>query len=93
MQEVIVAIIVAYAAFVVVRRYAPKSAKLRMRGLMVRSAGKLGWGGMAQRLADEVQDTSCSDGCNTCGGCGSATPTSEKQFTITPEALKRTILR
>ncbi len=93
MQEAVVAVIVAYAAFVVARRYAPQPFKRRVRSMVAGFAGRLRWNGMARRLASEVQATSCSDGCNTCAGCGSATPASEKQFMITPEALKRTILR
>jgi hypothetical protein len=95
MQESIVALIVAYAAWVVARRYAPKPVRQWVRAWKVRVATRLGWTRIAAKF--DVSDSgasSCADGCGTCGSCDSAgTKPAVKQFAITPEALKQTIKR
>lgn len=95
MQEWIVAVIVAYAAWVVARRYAPKPVRGFVRAWTARGARRLGWTRMAMKFeAEKTAASSCADGCGTCGGCGSAdTKPAAKQFTMTPEALKRTASR
>ena len=94
-QESIVALIVAYAAWVVAKRYAPKPLRQRVRAWTVKAATRLGWTRIAAKFdAADSGASSCADGCGTCGGCGSDDTTpAAKQFTITPEALQRTILR
>lgn len=95
MQESIVALIVAYAAWVVARRYAPKSVRQWARAWAVRVATRLGWTRIAAKFdVSDSSASSCAEGCGTCGSCGSAGAKSAvKQFVITPEALKKTIKR
>jgi len=95
MQESIVALIVAYAAWVVARRYAPKPVRQWIRAWTVRVATRLGWTRIAAMV--DVSDSgasSCADACGACGSCdsGGAKP-GVKQSAITPEALKQTIKR
>jgi hypothetical protein len=92
MQEWIVAIIVAYAAWVVAKRYMPKAVKQTVRMQIARTAKKLGWGRVASKFEPDTQtvSSSCADGCGTCGGCGSkdASPV-EKQSATTVKVLTR----
>jgi len=95
MQETIVAAIVIYAAWVVVRRYAPKKARQFVRARSVRFANRIGWTWLAMKFdAAEAGATSCADGCGSCGNCDAteAVP-GEKHFSMTPEELKRTLPR
>ena len=95
MQELIVTLIVACAAFTIARRYLPKAARHHARRWFARAAEKAGMPEMARKFQKEPQAlASCDDGCNTCGACDSTgTPSAAARFTITPEALKRTIAR
>ena len=98
MQQSIVAIIVAYAVWAVLKRYAPKALRQAMRAWAERAATRFGWTGMAAKLAVRGQAAAaCESGCGACGGCAAAdtdAPGADaKQFTITPEALKRTAPR
>jgi hypothetical protein len=91
MQEAIVAVIVAYAVWVVAKRYAPKPVRLALANLATRAALWLGWNRLAAKFEPKPQ---VSSACGSCGGCGSASSkTSGQRFTMTPEALKRTIIR
>jgi hypothetical protein len=93
MQESIVAVIVAYAVWVVAKRYAPKSLRRALRAWIERTAMRFGWTGIAAKLEAKRQaEAACASGCGACGGCasGDAASAAKKQFTITPEALKRT---
>jgi hypothetical protein len=91
MQQAIVAVIVFYAAWVVVRRYAPKALKREVRAIAVRGMRKFGWEWAARRFENEAQAASCASGCGSCGGCESKeSAVSEGEFAITPEALRRT---
>jgi hypothetical protein len=92
MQEWIVAVIVGYAAWIVAKRYAPKPVRRFFRAWTVRTATRLGWTRLAMKFDISASAAvSCADGCGTCGGCGSAeVEAAPTQFTITPDALKRT---
>lgn len=94
MQEWIVAVIVAYAAWVVLKRYMPKAVKQTVRMQIARTAKKLGWGKVASKFElDGTQQpvSSCADGCGTCGGCGSKdTSPVEKQSTAVLKVVRRT---
>ncbi|HJV75514.1 MAG TPA: DUF6587 family protein [Noviherbaspirillum sp.] len=91
MQEFLVGLIVACAAWAVVARYAPK-ALTRGAGKLLASALKgMGLVRAADYLGNNLQGTSCADGCGSCGGCGPVkTPAKGAISTITPDALKRT---
>jgi hypothetical protein len=95
MQESIVALIVACAVWTLAQRYMPKTARRALRGWSARAAKRFGWSGVASRLEAAAEaGSSCGDGCGTCGSCGpSDAPPLDKQFVITPEALKRTARR
>jgi hypothetical protein len=93
-QNLIVAVIVVLAAWAVARRYLPKTLRQRAAGFTARVARGSGMARMANWLeADLPADSSCGSGCGTCGNCGTgdakAAPMNE--FSISPEALKRTI--
>lgn len=71
MQEWIVAIIVACAAWAVATRYAPNPLRQAMRGWAVRTARGIGWMRVASRFEAKIQPaTACGNGCGSCGGCG-----------------------
>lgn len=72
-QPIIVAIIVACAAFAVLRRYAPKALKRVARVGTVRLIRSFGWNSMADKLAQHAESgAACGDGCGSCGNCGPA---------------------
>jgi hypothetical protein len=94
MQEVIVAVIVAGAVWVVAKRYAPKSVQISARMWFARILKKLHLNGAASKLEAAAQARASASGCGSCGACSTAGATpAEKQFTITPEELKRTAHR
>lgn len=85
MQEIIVALIVACAAFVVARRYLPASARNALRTWSAKAANKLGWPSMANKLtAAAAQD--CGSGCGSCKSCGPAPAVTDnaRQIPIKP---------
>ncbi len=91
MQEWIVGAIVAYAFWAVLKRYMPKAVRKAVRSRAVRTARRLGWSALANRLeAEKKSVASCGDGCGSCGGCGSndEAPTADKKFVI-PLKLER----
>lgn len=90
MQEWIVAIIVACAAWVVVKRYMPKTVTHTVRMQIARAAKKLGWSRIARKFELQTQTAACADGCSTCGGCGSQeAPPVEKQSATMVKILRR----
>jgi cytochrome c553 len=93
MQEGIVALIVGYAAWIVLRRYAPKGMKRVARTGIQRALTLLGWHSAARKF-DIEEPASHDGGCGTCAGChGADASPAKKKFTISPEALKRTASR
>ena len=81
MQEAIVALVVACAAWFVFRRYAPKRAKEGVRGALARGARKLGWKSIAQKLEQAAPATAgCGNGCGACGACD--TPHAETETVV-----------
>ncbi len=89
MQEAIVAIIVAVAAWAVLRRYTPQPLRRACRAGAARIARKFGWRSVEEKLAARASaDASCADSCGTCGGCEpGAAP--RNRFTISLDELKR----
>lgn len=85
MQEVIVALVVAWAGLAVLSRYTPRGLKRRMRGAFVRLAGRAGW-----KLAMPADDSS-GGGCGTCSGCsGKSGPGAPMSQAVSVDALRRT---
>lgn len=95
MEELIVGLIVALAAWVVVLRYMPSAARRKMRGMIAVALTGAGWDRAARRFEASAQaGASCADGCGSCGGCGSnQADLAQKEFAITADALKRTARR
>ena len=91
MQQWIVAIIVACAAWVVVQRYLPKAARQALCRQLARVATTLGWRRVARKFAMQTQtSSSCADGCGTCGGCGSkSAPPVEGQVVLMAQISRR----
>jgi len=92
MQEAVVALVVACAFWAVARRYLPKSVRRAIRSWSVRVAKRLGWHRLADRLSvAEEKGGSCSDGCGSCGGCGTdapAKPADDDRFVIKLKAVR-----
>lgn len=94
MQEVIVAVIVAGAVWVVAKRYAPKSLQIAARMWFAQVLKKLHLNEAASKLEAAAKARANAGGCGSCGACSTTGSTpAEKQFTITPEELKRTARR
>jgi hypothetical protein len=77
MQELIVAVIVAFAAWVVLRKYLPRTWRRRLAGSsagVARSAGLMRLALWLER--DLPAAASCGSGCGTCGSCGTGAPAS-----------------
>lgn len=98
MQQLIVAVAVAYAAWIVAARYAPPAIRRAMRRWTAIVARRAGWEALAARTeAQASAGGSCGDGCGSCNGCGGASSArpapgspAENVTVITPEALRRT---
>ncbi len=95
MQEAIVAVVVAYAAWTVMRRYLPAALKRNVRAVLGRLLKQAGWERAANRLEKPSQSAaSCADGCGSCGGCDSkAADLSRTEFAIAPKVLRRNARR
>lgn len=89
MQQVIVAVVVLFAAIAVVRRYAPSAWKTACAALAAKCAKSLGWHALAQRLAArQPAAPDCSSGCATCSGCDLAARTPAGEYVMVIERLK-----
>ena len=70
MQNLIVALLVCYAAFVVGRRFLPVAITRGLRDALAAGAQRLGWRHVAQHL---VRSSAVASGCaGGCSGCGAA---------------------
>jgi hypothetical protein len=91
MQEGIVTVIVAYAAWIIVKRYAPKAMRQIVHVLAVRIARRTGLQRLAGKLeAKAAADAACGSGCGSCGNCGTAAviPSQGKQSVIRLKVIK-----
>ena len=99
LQHAIVAIIVGLAGWFVARKYLPKTVRRRTAGMTARLMRRVAMVRLAAWLERDLPATaSCGDGCGTCGSCGPApasppTSASPVEFSISADALKRTIRR
>lgn len=73
MQGAIVAVIVACAAWVVVRRYAPAPLRRAARAGTAGLGRRLGWGWLERRFSAENAAPATS-ACGSCGGCAGKRP-------------------
>jgi len=93
MQELVVGLIVAFAAWSILVRYTPQPVKTgvrRMTARVLQAVGLRKAAGYVDRLQEKAD---CSSGCGSCGGCGPAPRAggnSPKQSSTTPDALRRT---
>jgi hypothetical protein len=93
MQEWIVGAIVACAFWAVLKRYMPKTVRKAVRSRAVRTARRLGWNALANRLeAEKKTVASCADGCGSCGGCGSndEKPAADNKIVIPLKLVRHT---
>jgi hypothetical protein len=90
MQEILVAAIVALAAWVVAVRLLPRALRSALRRHAAEAASALGWDALARRLASA--SSAAAGGCGGCDGCGPAKP-EPKEFAISVEALRNTARR
>jgi len=84
MQTTIVAVIVLYAAWVVVKRYAPQALRRAVGNALAALGRRLGWSWLERKCsAAAVAPTSA---CGACGGCarGKTVPPSAKSLKRTP---------
>lgn len=90
MQEAFVAVMVAWAAFAVAARYAPRALRQRARSTLVRILGRLGCD--ISRFASDARRSSGS--CGGCSGCdGKAHGGSAGTRNVSVDALRRTARR
>lgn len=93
MQELVVGLIVAFAAWSILVRYMPRAVKTSVRRLTARALHAMGLRKAANYVGRLQEKADCSSGCGSCGGCGPAPRSSRddaKHSTTTPEALRRT---
>lgn len=92
LQQVIVTVMVALATWVVLRKYLPAPVRRRTAAVVARLLERNGMFRLAQWLQRDLPAaSSCADGCGSCGNCGPAPTPAGVAFTISPDALKRTI--
>lgn len=98
-QQIGVTLIVGIAALYLLWRYAPAPLKRVLRTQLAAMARGVRWHWLAHGIeAQSDAGASCGTGCGPCQGCGPAkTPAAAEpgisRNSITPEALKRTIVR
>jgi hypothetical protein len=89
MQEIIVAVIVLYAALAVLRRYAPVALRKVWRAWLARTVRRFGWTSIEKKLIANTETTSsCADGCGACKGCAPIGAQPETHRVIKIETLK-----
>jgi hypothetical protein len=90
MQEWIVALIVMLAAFMVVKRYGPRSLRDAITRGQIRLARRFGLQGLAKRLVEKQ-----NSGCGGCDACADQSVQSKKDgpTKVSVEDLRRTIPR
>lgn len=95
MQQSIVYLIVAYAAWVVGKRYAPVSLRRRLNAWLHAKCTDFGWSRMAEKFVPAASaSASCGDGCSSCNSCATNEEVATtKEFSVTPDALRKTIRR
>ena len=94
MQEAIVTLIVLLATWVVARKYFPAPLRRRTAAVSARLLRRIGLSRVALWLEQDLPAaSSCADGCGSCGNCAPLSAAVSPQFSITPDALKRTIRR
>jgi hypothetical protein len=97
MQNLIVAAIVSYACWYVLRRYLPKSVKRRMATAVAAWCRDRGWHGVAARMqaAEQAPATGC-DSCSACAGAeekGKDKKGNQAVQKISVDSLKRSLRR
>ena len=94
MQEISVAVIVVFAAWSVITRYAPQALRQACRVQAAKLARRGSWHWLENRLATPAAaGSSCADGCGSCGSCEPAAAQTESHSAITADALRQTIRR
>jgi hypothetical protein len=96
-QNWTVYLIVAYAGWIVVRRYAPASLRRTVGAGFSAHLRRFGWHGLADKLMPSATADARAGSCGSCDNCASndtrGAVAAIKEFAITPDALKQTIRR
>ncbi len=98
-QQISVTLIVTLAALYLLWRYAPLPLRRMMRTQLMAMARAVRWHWLVKKIATQADAaSSCGTGCGPCQGCGTAKTstgpeTGVTRNRITPDALKRTIVR
>ncbi|HYD81695.1 MAG TPA: DUF6587 family protein [Paucimonas sp.] len=93
MQELAVAVIVACAAWAVLKRYTPRAVRARLGAAVANVARRAELPALAKRLEAPSPAASCADGCGTCGGCSASTGAPPASHGIPLDQLRRTLPR
>lgn len=92
MQNLIVAVIVLYACWYVLRRYLPKPLQRRLANAAAAWCRRRGWHGMAKRL--QAAEQAPASGCDSCSACAGAEAKGKNPVqTISVDSLKRSLRR
>ncbi|GAB3538348.1 hypothetical protein GCM10027343_03840 [Noviherbaspirillum agri] len=92
MQEFVVGLIVAFAAWSILVRYTPKAARRAVRRISAQMFESMGMRKLAARLRKKQEEADCASGCGSCGGCGPAVRKGANppgQSSIKPDVLRR----
>ena len=94
LQNLIVALIVAWAVWVAASRLLPRPLRAALRKYAARLAGAIGLARLAQRLATQASSTAACGGCDSCSDKPASAPAKDGVVGgIGVEALRRTIRR
>lgn len=94
LQNLIVALIVAWALWVAASRLLPRPLRAALRRRAGQSAGAMGLTRLAQRLAAPASSAGACGGCDSCGDKPASAPAKDGVVGgIGVEALRRTIRR
>lgn len=94
LQNLIVGLIVAWAAWVAAMRLLPRALRTALRRRAAQLVGAIGLARLAQRLAKSASTAGSCGGCDSCGDKPAAAPAKNGVVGgIGVEALRRTIRR
>lgn len=97
MQNIVVALIVLYASWYVLKRYLSRAVIARIARPTASLYTRLGWHSMAKRFAAAAVIPQKSGGCDSCSACakepGNISNTGNVTQKISVESLKRSLRR
>lgn len=97
MQNLLVAAIVLYACWTVLKRYLSPALMARLLNLLARLCARLGWRSMARRLTAATPAPQASSACGSCSSCAKPPGDTDKSGNsvqkIPLESLRRSLRR